>query len=251
MNVRSQVSMVFHLDKCIGCHTCSLACKNLWTSRPGAEYMWWNNVETKPGTGYPTLYEDQEQYRGDWEVKDGELRLKLNTRAQELLNISYNPHLPALDDYYEPWTYNYGDLIDAPLQEDQPVFTPISLVTGKEMEIEAGPNWDDDLGWLRHICGQRSEPQITERRRKRTSAGRRADRILLPPAHLQSLRESELCGGMSCGCHLQAWRGWHRAGQPGKVHGLANVHLGLSIQKGLLQLGDRQVREVHPVLSPA
>src|ERR1039458_10456125 len=61
MNVRSQVSMVFHLDKCIGCHTCSLACKNLWTSRPGAEYMWWNNVETKPGTGYPTLYEDQEQ----------------------------------------------------------------------------------------------------------------------------------------------------------------------------------------------
>ena len=76
MNVRSQVSMVFHLDKCIGCHTCSLACKNLWTSRPGAEYMWWNNVETKPGTGYPTLYEDQEQYRGGWEVKDGELRLK-------------------------------------------------------------------------------------------------------------------------------------------------------------------------------
>jgi nitrate reductase / nitrite oxidoreductase, beta subunit len=146
MNVRSQVSMVFHLDKCIGCHTCSLACKNLWTSRPGAEYMWWNNVETKPGTGYPTLYEDQEQYRGGWEVKDGELRLKLNTRARELLNISYNPHLPALDDYYEPWTYNYAEVIDAPLQEDQPVFTPVSLVTGKELEIEAGPNWDDDLG---------------------------------------------------------------------------------------------------------
>ena len=53
MNIRSQVSMVFHLDKCIGCHTCSLACKNLWTDRPGTEYMWWNNVETKPGTGYP------------------------------------------------------------------------------------------------------------------------------------------------------------------------------------------------------
>ena len=63
MNVRCQIAMVFHLDKCIGCHTCSLACKNLWTGRPGAEYMWWNNVETKPGTGYPTLYEDQEQYQ--------------------------------------------------------------------------------------------------------------------------------------------------------------------------------------------
>ena len=45
--------MVFHLDKCIGCHTCSVACKNIWTDRKGAEYMWWNNVETKPGTGYP------------------------------------------------------------------------------------------------------------------------------------------------------------------------------------------------------
>ena len=45
--------MLFHLDKCIGCHTCSVACKNLWTDREGAEYMWWNNVETRPGTGYP------------------------------------------------------------------------------------------------------------------------------------------------------------------------------------------------------
>ena len=53
MDVRSQISMVFHLDKCIGCHTCSIACKNIWTDRKGTEYMWWNNVETKPGTGYP------------------------------------------------------------------------------------------------------------------------------------------------------------------------------------------------------
>jgi len=60
MDVRSQVSMVFHLDKCIGCHTCSIACKNIWTDRKGADYMWWNNVETKPGTGYPTQWEDQD-----------------------------------------------------------------------------------------------------------------------------------------------------------------------------------------------
>ncbi len=63
MNIRAQVSSVFHLDKCIGCHTCSIACKNLWTDRKGAEYMWWNNVETKPGTGYPTQWEDQEKYQ--------------------------------------------------------------------------------------------------------------------------------------------------------------------------------------------
>jgi len=54
MDVRAHMSMLFHLDKCIGCHTCSVACKNLWTDRKGAEYMWWNNVETRPGSGYPT-----------------------------------------------------------------------------------------------------------------------------------------------------------------------------------------------------
>ena len=60
MDIRSQISMVFHLDKCIGCHTCSIACKNIWTDRKGAEYMWWNNVETKPGAGYPSKWEDQD-----------------------------------------------------------------------------------------------------------------------------------------------------------------------------------------------
>ena len=147
MDVRCQVSMVFHLDKCIGCHTCSLACKNLWTGRPGTEYMWWNNVETKPGTGYPTLYEDQEQYRGGWQRDDkGELRLKLNTRVGELLDLGANRRLPSLDDYYEPWTYDYEHLTNAPLGDEQPAAVPISLITGKEIEIEAGPNWDDDLG---------------------------------------------------------------------------------------------------------
>jgi nitrate reductase beta subunit len=145
MNVRSQISMVFHLDKCIGCHTCSLACKNLWTDRPGTEYMWWNNVETKPGTGYPTLYEDQEQYHGGWVLEDGRLRLKLGSKKSELINISFNPRLPTLDDYYHPWTYRYRDLIDAPAGDDQPVARPISMITGEDMEIEAGPNWDDDL----------------------------------------------------------------------------------------------------------
>ena len=83
MNVRAQVSTVFHLDKCIGCHTCSVACKNLWTDRRGAEYMWWNNVETKPGTGYPTLWEDQEKYKRRLEG-GGRRRLELRARAGRL-----------------------------------------------------------------------------------------------------------------------------------------------------------------------
>jgi len=146
MDVRAQASMVFHLDKCIGCHTCSVACKNIWTDRPGAEYMWWNNVETKPGTGYPTLWEDQDRYRGGWEKKDGKLTLKLHNRLAGLANIFYNPRLPDMDEYYEPWTYRYGDLFSAPAGGSQPAAQPVSLVTGKPVDIEAGPNCDDDLG---------------------------------------------------------------------------------------------------------
>ena len=98
MKIRSQISMVFHLDKCIGCHTCSIACKNIWTDRQGAEYMWWNNVETKPGTGFPTLWEDQEKYKGGWELKNGKVELKMQNRAQTLGNLFSNPALPTMDD---------------------------------------------------------------------------------------------------------------------------------------------------------
>ena len=146
MDVRAQVASVFHLDKCIGCHTCSIACKNVWTDRAGVEYAWWNNVETKPGTGYPTLWEDQEKYAGGWEVHSGQLRLRATGKVRGLTNIFLNPHLPTIDDYYEPWTYRYQDLFTAPAGDDQPTARPVSALTGKPFDIEAGPNWDDDLG---------------------------------------------------------------------------------------------------------
>jgi len=138
--------MVFHLDKCIGCHTCSIACKNIWTDRRGAEYMWWNNVETKPGTGYPTKWEDQDIYKGGW-VKDGNsVSLRGAGKWKGLKNIFHNPNMPVLEDYYEPWTYKYSDLFTAPEGDDQPTARPVSLVTGEHIDVKAGPNWDDDLG---------------------------------------------------------------------------------------------------------
>ncbi len=146
MDVRSQVSMVFHLDKCIGCHTCSIACKNIWTDRKGTEYMWWNNVETKPGTGYPTSWEDQDKYHGGWERINGKIKLKSTGKGRIVANIFHNPHMPSMDDYYEPWTYDYQHLFTAPEGPDQPTARPVSLVTGDFMDINAGPNWDDDLG---------------------------------------------------------------------------------------------------------
>ena len=138
--------MVFHLDKCIGCHTCSIACKNVWTDRKGAEYMWWNNVETKPGTGYPIAWEDQSKYKGGWTKQAGKIVLRAVGKLRGALTVFHNPNLPTIDDYYEPFTYTYQDLFDAPEGADQPVAKPVSMVTGEEMEINAGPNWDDDLG---------------------------------------------------------------------------------------------------------
>ena len=144
MDIRSQISMVFHLDKCIGCHTCSVACKNIWTDRKGAEYMWWNNVETKPGTGYPGKWEDQDIYKGGWQKEGENITLKGTGKYKGLKNIFHNPNLPVIDDYYEPFTYKYLDLIESPADDDQPTARPVSLITGKPMDIKMGPNWDDD-----------------------------------------------------------------------------------------------------------
>lgn len=146
MDIRAQVSMVFHLDKCIGCHTCSVACKNVWTDRKGAEYMWWNNVETKPGTGYPAKWENQSEYQGGWMKRGDSIELRGPGRFRGLKNIFHNPDQPVLDDYYEPWTYQYENLFNAPEGGDQPTARAKSLVTGELMEVKAGPNWDDDLG---------------------------------------------------------------------------------------------------------
>ena len=145
MDVRTHMSMIFHLDKCIGCHTCSVACKNLWTDRKGAEYMWWNNVETRPGTGFPTQWENQEHFRGGWERKKGKLDLKLHTRLEGIFKLFYNPSLPGLRDYYEPFTFDYQNLFNSPKKDVQPIAEPISMITGDPIDIETGPNWDDDL----------------------------------------------------------------------------------------------------------
>jgi nitrate reductase beta subunit len=107
--------------------------------------MWWNNVETRPGKGYPGNWEDQDRWRGGWDVDAGALRLKAGSRAGALGQIFHNPALPTLDDYYEPWTYRYKDLFDAPASDVQPTARPVSAVTGAPMDPKSGPNWDDDL----------------------------------------------------------------------------------------------------------
>ncbi|MEU7876054.1 nitrate reductase subunit beta [Dactylosporangium sp. NPDC049140] len=147
MRVMAQMAMVMNLDKCIGCHTCSVTCKQAWTNRSGVEYVWFNNVETRPGQGYPRRYEDQETWKGGWTLnRRGRLALKGGGRFKKLLTIFSNPKMPSIDDYYEPWTYDYETLTNAPLQEHTPVARPRSLLSGRNMKISWSANWDDDLG---------------------------------------------------------------------------------------------------------
>ena len=67
-----QFAFVFNLNRCIGCQTCTMACKSTWTFSKGQEYMWWNNVETKPYGGYPQF----------WDVKLLEMLEKANPEGQ-------------------------------------------------------------------------------------------------------------------------------------------------------------------------
>ena len=54
-----QFAFVFNPNRCIGCQTCTMACKSTWTFSKGQELMWWNNVESKPYGGYPQHWDSK------------------------------------------------------------------------------------------------------------------------------------------------------------------------------------------------
>ena len=147
MKVRAQIGKVLNLDKCIGCHTCSVTCKNVWTSREGMEYAWFNNVETKPGIGYPKDWENQSRWNGGWAMKGEKLQPRAGGKWRLWAKIFANPDLPSIDDYYEPFNYDYPRLHNAPASKHQPIAKPFSALTGRPMDkIEWGPNWEEILG---------------------------------------------------------------------------------------------------------
>jgi len=147
MKIRAQVAMVLNLDKCIGCHTCSVTCKNVWTSRKGMEYAWFNNVETKPGIGYPDDWENQERWKGGWVLDKERLVPRMGSKTGIMAQIFANPYMPRIDDYYEPFTFNYSILHSGSTFSTPPSARPYSLLSGKPMDkIEKSANWEDNLG---------------------------------------------------------------------------------------------------------
>jgi complex iron-sulfur molybdoenzyme family reductase subunit beta len=110
-----QLAMVMDLNKCIGCQTCTVACKTQWTNRNGREYMYWNNVETYPGAGYPKKW----------------MELGGGFDAAGDLQPGVVPSIQS--EYGVPWDYNFE-----------------GLAKGEQLKPDVnptwGPNWDEDEG---------------------------------------------------------------------------------------------------------
>jgi DMSO reductase family type II enzyme iron-sulfur subunit len=134
--------MVFDLNKCLGCQTCSIACKTLWTDGEGMEHMWWNVVNTLPGKGSPR----------NWMEAGGGFGADGAPRASAL---------PTDEDFGVAWDYNY----DA-------VWNGAGNVLEKDRDVSWGMNWDEDEGdgewpnsyffYLPRICMHCTRPACLE-----------------------------------------------------------------------------------------
>ena len=97
-----QVAWVFDTNKCIACQTCTMACKNAWTSGKGQEYMWWNNVETKPWGFHPLgwdvkLLEKLGPQKWDGDKYDGKTIFETAEYGENILG-----YVPEEDDFSSP-----------------------------------------------------------------------------------------------------------------------------------------------------
>jgi len=160
--VDHQVAMVMDLNKCIGCQTCTVGCKTTWTEGDGRDYMYWNNVETRPGDGYPR----------DWESAGGGWTSEERSKRQ-------HGQIPSMAEYGEPWKFNYEEALkndDGPLRPE-------------DRTAEWGPNWDEDQGagkhpnsyyfYLPRICNHCTHPTCVEACPRKALYKREEDGVVL------------------------------------------------------------------------
>jgi ethylbenzene hydroxylase subunit beta/complex iron-sulfur molybdoenzyme family reductase subunit beta len=143
---KRQLAWVFDLNKCIGCQTCSVACKMLWTQEDeGTEPMWWMTVNTQPGRGTPR----------DWEgmgggYRDGQLALGRLATDEEIGG---------------GWDYNYAEVLRGGRGRN----VHLQKTAGGR---EWGMNWDEDEGggefpnayffYLPRLCNHCTQPACVE-----------------------------------------------------------------------------------------
>lgn len=140
-----QLAMVFDLNKCIGCQTCSVACKILWTRDESTDYQWWCTVNTVPGRGSPK----------DWEKMGGGYR-----EGKLVLGDA-----PDKEDFGGGWDFNYDEVFYGKSEKRVPL-----RVVGEQPTW--GPNWDEDQGggkypnsyyyYLPRLCNHCTHPACVE-----------------------------------------------------------------------------------------
>lgn len=155
-----QYAMVMDLNKCLGCHTCTLACKKQWTDGDGMDYMYWNNVETQPGLGYPRNYD---KIGGGFDARR-------HLRPSEL---------PSKEDYGEAFEYDYRQRLHGGTKK--PVMP--------HRDPQYAPNWDEDAGgndtknpyffYLPRICNHCTHPACLEACPRKAIYKRAEDGIVL------------------------------------------------------------------------
>jgi hypothetical protein len=249
MKIRAQFAMVFNLDKCIGCHTCSVTCKNVWTNRKGVEYAWFNNVESKPGVGYPEAMGKP----GKVEGRLGKAQRQAGAEGRRPGEEDRDRSSPTPTCRRSTTTTSPSPTITPvcrtlPCPKRRPRRGPVSQITGEKMEkITLGPQLGGRPG--RRVRQAFPGRQLLEHGKGDVQAVRE-HLPHVPAAHLQSLHQPGLRRLLPLRRNVQAGGGRHRAGRPGPLPGLAHVHLRLPLQEGVLQLGIGQGREVHRLLSP-
>ena len=119
-----------------------------WPARPngliGRDYMYWNNVETMPGKGYPK----------DWQKSGGGFK-------ETVLQENGRTLLP--EDYGLAWEYNLAESL---FEENKTHVKP--HYNGKPIDPKWGANWDEDMGsgefpnshflYLPRICNHCTRP---------------------------------------------------------------------------------------------
>ncbi len=144
---KRQLAWVFDLNKCVGCQTCSVACKMLWPQEePGTEHMWWMTVNTQPGRGTPR---DWEGMGGGYDA-DGKL---------------VSGELPSAEQFGSGWDYNYREVLTG----GQGRKVHLQKTAGSK---SWGMNWDEDEGggefpnayfyYVPRLCNHCSKPACVE-----------------------------------------------------------------------------------------